>query len=54
MQDLLRAVVSGRNTEVRQLTQELGLRESDFQEQGGGIFWAVVVVGVLCCAGAAY
>jgi hypothetical protein len=38
MQDLLQAVVSGRNTEVGQLIQELGLRESDFQEQGGGIW----------------
>ena len=47
---LLQAFVEGNNVEVDRLVRQLGLRESDFQEQGGGIFWAIVIVGVLCCA----
>jgi hypothetical protein len=54
VQKLVRAVVSGQNSEVRELAEELGLRESDFQAQGGGILPAVVVIAVFCCAGAAY
>jgi hypothetical protein len=48
VQTLLQAVVAGRGTEVRRLTEELGLRQSDFQEQGWGIFWVVVMWRVLC------
>jgi hypothetical protein len=51
---LLQAFVEGRNSEVERWIKELGLREEDFQARGGGIFWAVVVVGVLCCASEAY
>jgi hypothetical protein len=51
---LLQAFVDGRNSDVERQIKELGLTEADFQAQGGGIFVLVVVVGVLCCAGAAY
>ena len=51
---LLQAVVTGRDKEARRLVTELRLTEADFQERGGGIFWVVVIVGVLCCAGEAY
>ena len=54
VQALLQAFVAGRNSEVERLVKELGLRESDFQGRGGGIFWAIVIVGVLCCASEAY
>ena len=51
---LLHAFVTGENGKVQRLIRELELTEADFQEQGGGIFWAVVIVGVLCCASEAY
>jgi hypothetical protein len=54
MQELLQAYVAGDNSKVKRLIDELGLTEANFQEKGGGIFWVVVVVGVLCCAGEAY
>jgi hypothetical protein len=54
VRELLQAYVAGDNSKVQRLIGELGLTEADFQEQGGGIFWVVVVVGVLCCAGEAY
>lgn len=54
VQTLLQAFVAGRNSDVERLVKELGLRESDFQRRGGGIFWAVVIIGVLCCASEAY
>jgi hypothetical protein len=54
MRELLQAYLMGDNRTVQRLIRELGLSESDFQEQGGGIFWVVVIVGVLCCAGEAY
>jgi hypothetical protein len=54
VQALLNAFVTGRNSEAQRLIHELGLTESDFQERGGGIFWLVVIAGVLCCASSAY
>jgi hypothetical protein len=54
VQALLQAFIAGRNSDVERLISQLGVRESDFEERGGGIFWAVVVVGVLCCASEAY
>jgi glutamine amidotransferase-like uncharacterized protein len=50
IQTLLEAFLGGNNEEVVRLLEELGLREADFQSRGGGIFWAIVIVGVLCCA----
>jgi hypothetical protein len=52
--ELIRHFLAGRNSEVERLVKELGIREADFLEQGGGIFWVVVIVGVLCCASEAY
>jgi hypothetical protein len=54
VRELLQAYLAGDNPKVQRLIGELGLTEADFQQQGGGIFWVVVVVGVLCCAGEAY
>jgi hypothetical protein len=54
MQMLLQAYMSGQGSEVQRLIGELGLSESEFQAQGGGIFWIVVIAGVLCCASEAY
>jgi hypothetical protein len=54
MRQLVDAVIGGRGPEVQRLMSELAVAESDFQAAGGGIFWAIVIVGVLCCAGAAY
>lgn len=51
---LLQSFVAGRSSEAERLIKELGLTEADFQSRGGGIFWVVVIVGVLCCAGEAY
>ena len=51
---LLNAFMTGQNSEAQRLIRELNLTESDFQEQGGGIFWLVVIAGVLCCASSAY
>jgi hypothetical protein len=51
---LLNAFITGQNSEAQRLIRELNFTESDFQEQGGGIFWLVVVAGVLCCASSAY
>lgn len=52
--ELLQAFLAGKNSEVERLVKGLGLTESDFQERGGGFFWVVVIVGVLCCASEAY
>jgi len=39
---------------LSETAKELGLTETDFLRQGGGFFWVVVIVGVLCCASEAY
>lgn len=54
MRALLQAVGTGQGEEAHRLVGELGLTESDFQKQGGGILWGVVIIGVLCCASEAY
>jgi hypothetical protein len=54
LRTLLQAVVSGENAEARRLIGALGLAEADFRAQEGGIFWAIVILDVLCCAEAAY
>jgi hypothetical protein len=51
---LLNAFMAGQNADAQRLIRELNLTESDFQEQGGGIFWIVVIAGVLCGASSAY
>ncbi len=50
VRSIVQAVLSGDGAEVRRLSADMGLTESDFQAKGGGLFWAVVIVGVLCCA----